>query len=243
MDGTCLFGFSRGKDTIAAFLWLRKFFHNIIPFHIASIPHLSFIDRSLAYYENELGIKIHRLVSGDTRFQAFNLVMQRLEDEEPLKKANPMYTLRTAKRYDNNDLSDVMRELYKKEHGKPMPDGGWVGFGISAYDSMFRRLRMTKKGGGLKEDAGYRESTKTFFPCYDWHPKDVMRTIEAVGLRLPDDYLLSNRTLAHIDHSQLPRLKKLFPQDFERVKAFFPFIEAYMARNEFRMMKLKQKAV
>lgn len=233
-EGVCLFGFSRGKDSIAAWLQLRRFFHTIIPFHIATVPHLSFIDRALAYYEKEFQTKIHRVVSGDSRWLMANLVFQPGGDDQAIDKIS-------LGRYNNNDVADVMREIYTAKHGGPMPDKGWVAYGMAASDSMFRRLRMTEKGTRtLRKDAGYRESTRVFFPCYDWSRDQIMKAVEVSGLRLPDDYHLSNRTLAHIDHSQLPRLRALYPEDFQRVKAMFPFIEAHIARNEFRKRKQHQ---
>ena len=56
--GRCLLGFSRGKDSIAAWLYLRGFFSEVIPFHCSSIPHLSFVDESLDYYEDVFKTKI-----------------------------------------------------------------------------------------------------------------------------------------------------------------------------------------
>lgn len=241
-NGTIIFGFSRGKDAVCAWLWLRRFFHTIIPFHIATIPHLSFVDRSLAYYEDVFQTKIIRFVSGDSRWLMHNLLFQPGGDEKRILEVNrAVYRPTDTKRYDNNDLTNVVRGMYETEHGKTMPDGGWVAFGISAYDSLFRRLRMTEKGGGLKKDAGIRESTKVFFPCYDWHTTDVVRAIELSGIRLPDDYTMSNRTVATIDCGNLARMKRTHYKDFLRVRSFFPFIEAHIARNEFR--KMRQKGV
>lgn len=227
-NGTCLLGFSRGKDSICAWIWLRRFFHTIVPFHCASIPHLSFVDRSLAYYEREFGTKIERCLSGDMAWMMYQLVLQPGGDEQTFIKMEKEHPGAWSK-YGNNEVATMVKQKLG------LPPETYTAYGISMYDSVFRRLRMTKKGGGKKEDAGYRHSTFSFFPCHDWHPKDVYRAIELCGLRLPDDYLLANRTIANtLDVKHLDRLRRLFPKDFQRVKAMFPFIEAHIARNEFR---------
>jgi len=229
-NGVCLLGFSRGKDSVAAWLWLRRFFHTIVPFHCASVPHLGFVDRSLAYYEKEFGTKIERCLSGDTLHMMHQLVFQPGGDEkkiEAMVKKNP----RMWSHYGNNEVAAAI----KIKRG--LPPETYTAYGISMWDSVFRRLRMTQKGGGIKEDAGYRDSTFSFFPCFDWHTHDIMRAIELSGLRLPDDYVMANRTVANgIDAKHLVRMKRLFREDFERTKAMFPFLEAHVARNEFRKL-------
>lgn len=231
--GVCLFGFSRGKDSVGAWLWLRKFFDRVIPFHCASIPHVSFVDRSLAYYEKAFETKIERCMSGDVLYMMQQLVLQPGGDEAELKASAKRRPGMWSK-YGNNEVSAVIKEKYS------LPQETYTAYGISMWDSVFRRLRMTKKGGGVREDAGYRESTKTFFPCFDWHTKDIIRAIELSGLRLPDDYLLANRTIANaLDVKHLVRLKQQFPEDYKRVETVFPFVGAHIARNEFRKMKAR----
>ena len=63
-DGVTFLGFSRGKDSIAAWIYLKRFFKRIIPFHCASVPHLKFVDDSLEYYEDFFATKVHRFLDG-----------------------------------------------------------------------------------------------------------------------------------------------------------------------------------
>jgi hypothetical protein len=57
---TVLLSFSRGKDSLAAWLHLREHFR-IIPYHLEWIPGLSFVESSLAYYEDVFQTHIIRL--------------------------------------------------------------------------------------------------------------------------------------------------------------------------------------
>lgn len=233
--GVCLFGFSRGKDSLGAWLWLRKFFSRIIPFHCASVPHLSFVDAALDYYEKQFNTKIERCLSGDIQFLIQQLCFQPIGDEKAIEKLK-------LKRYGNNEVAAALKVKYK------LPESTYTAYGISMHDSLFRRVRMQKAGSkeipgfGVIDNAAYRESTYTFLPCYDWKTADILHAVELAGLRLPDDYKMANRTIANgIDTKHLERLPHLFPQDMRRIEAMFPFIRVYEARNEFRRRRIARE--
>lgn len=58
---TVLLSFSRGKDSIAAYVKLRKHGFRIVPVHYYLVPGLSFIEESLRYYEQVFGTHIYQL--------------------------------------------------------------------------------------------------------------------------------------------------------------------------------------
>src|SRR5688572_24914779 len=60
-EGTCLLAFSTGKDSIGAYIKLRRHFSDIIPFYLYLVPGLSFVEESLQYYESIMGRRIIRL--------------------------------------------------------------------------------------------------------------------------------------------------------------------------------------
>ena len=60
--GVCFLGFSRGKDSVCAWLQLRRFFDRIIPFHCATLPGLEFAEKALRYYEDEFERHILRMM-------------------------------------------------------------------------------------------------------------------------------------------------------------------------------------
>lgn len=55
---TALLAFSRGKDSIAAWLTLRKYFDNVVPLFWYLVPDLEFELESLDYFERFFGTKI-----------------------------------------------------------------------------------------------------------------------------------------------------------------------------------------
>lgn len=52
---TVILAFSRGKDSIAAWLALREAGVEVLPYHIYLIPDLAFVDKSLAYFAEWFG--------------------------------------------------------------------------------------------------------------------------------------------------------------------------------------------
>lgn len=212
--GVCFLGFSRGKDSIAAWLWLSNFFERIIPFHCASIPGLKFVDESLEYYEEFFKTKIERCISGDVMSAISNLVFQPQEDEELIDSLNIVS-------FDNHQVYLSLRKKYN------LPDA-WCAFGINATDSIDRRIYVNKC-------RGRHDHRKTFYPCFDWKKQQILEFIFAHGAKLPRDYLLANRTIASLPNLRhLISMEKLMPDEFERVELLFPFIRARLARNEFR---------
>ncbi len=53
-----LLAFSRGKDSIAAWLALREHGVEVVPYHLYSIPGLTFVDESLKVFEDFFDTKI-----------------------------------------------------------------------------------------------------------------------------------------------------------------------------------------
>ena len=220
--GTCFLGFSRGKDSVVSWLYLRQFFHTIIPFHCATVPHLSFADESLKYYEDFFQTKIIRCLSGETTECISALVYQPIEDEEKIDKLQ-LY------KYGNTEIVNILRAEYGADY--------WVAYGMSQTDSIVRRSmrRMVD---------GTSERLNVFYPCFDWTRAQIMGAIDSAGLKLADDYLIANRSLAGLpNYRHLKRFEEVFLEDFKTLELYFPFIKAALARNEFRIEKMEKKDV
>lgn len=216
--GRCFLGFSRGKDSIAAWLYLRQFFNDIIPFHCASVPHLSFVDESLSYYEEIFGTKILRFLSGEVSNAISNLVFQPIEDEEAID-AMKLW------KYGTHDIVDLLRDIYGKDI--------WCAYGINATDSIDRHVYVL-------QFQGRNIPRKSFYPCFDWTKKQILNIIDSEHISLPPDYKLANRTMAGIPNVRhLMHMDEVFPEDMKRIELLFPFIRARLARNEFRLQKFQ----
>ena len=78
---TAILAFSTGKDSIAAWLQMRKYFKRIIPYYCYTVPGLTFVEESLKYYEDFFGTHICRLPHRSLARMLRNLDMNLLISE------------------------------------------------------------------------------------------------------------------------------------------------------------------
>jgi len=215
--GVCFLGFSRGKDSIAAWLRLKQFFHTIIPFHCASVPGLAFVDDSLVYYERVFETTILRFMDGACLDGVGNLFWQPPGSEEAVNALELW-------QFDKHDIIDYLRREMN------LPEA-WCAFGINMTDSLDRRIWVEKAGGR-------NDNYKTFYPCYDWKKVQIVQVIKEAGIMLPKDYTAANRTFAGLPaYRHLAHMREWAPDDYERLKLLYPMVEAELARQEFRRAK------
>jgi hypothetical protein len=78
------------------------------------------------------------------------------------------------------------------------------------------------------------ERRQTFFPVYDFSKQDLLNLFEEHKIKLAVDYHMFGRSFDGIDYRFVSRLKRYLPEDYERIKAFFPMIDLDMFRMECR---------
>ncbi len=217
-EGRCLLAFSRGKDSIATWLELREsgLFPEIIPFHLDGCPGMRFIEDSLCYFEDYFQTRIVRLPHIGFYRQLGNLVFQ------PPERVKIIHRL-GFDRCTNFTYNDVRRWL-AEDLG--WPDGTtWTATGVRAADSPRRRIHIVKS-------KARNFSQKQFYPVFDMNKADVLAVIARHGLKLPVDYELFGRSFDGIDYRFAGPLRKHLPDDFERLRFWFPLIDAEIMRYE-----------
>jgi hypothetical protein len=219
--GTCLLGFSGGKDSIAAWLQLRQYFTRIVPFHVASVPGLAFQERGLARCERFFGTPILRFVEGYLGEAIDRMVYQPFDARGAIDALRLVY-------YDNHAIVNHLRRTI-------VPRRTWVAWGINASDGIDRRIYVNRYEGRI-------DSQHSFYPCYDWSKKQILAAIAEAGCGLPEDYLLNARTYAGLpEFRMIAKMPEVFPADFRRVEAAYPLVRAVLARNEFRRGTKRQR--
>jgi hypothetical protein len=216
--GRCLLAFSRGKDSIASWLELREsgLFHEIVPFHLDGVPGMKFIEESLDYFEDWFQTRIIRLPHISFYRMIGNYVFQppdRLDIIDDLG-----FDEVTKLTY--NDV----REWLAEDLGWPEKTT-WVANGVRAADSPLRRIHLVR-------NKGKNFSSKQFYPVFDMLKADVMGIIERHGVKLPVDYELFGRSFDGIDYRFAGPLKKHRPEDFERMRFWFPLVDLEILINE-----------
>lgn len=225
-DGVTILAFSRGKDSLAAWLYLRNFFDNIIPIHCALVPGLSFVDRSLDYYENWFGVKIRRYLA--SRCFADGLAAYQFQQISDLD-------LIDTHKSNILDWTFEVRDVIRMVADSLDFPNYWGSMGYSMYDSLDRISWI----GRIK---GLHEKHRVFYPCWNWKPNQVKEYVSSFDISLPEDYLLTNRTIDSVPTERnLIKMKELYPEDYELCKLWFPVIEARIARQEFRKRHFQEQ--
>ena len=209
--GRCLLAFSRGKDSIAAWLELRAsgLFPEIVPFHLNLVPSMRFIEDSLDYFEDWFQTRIIRLPHISFYRMLGNCVMQ------------PPERIREITRL---GLDQCTRFTYDHVRRWLAEDLGWdeattwTANGVRAADSPRRRIHIVK-------GQARNFSSKQFYPVFDMRKADVMAVLERHGVNLPKDYEMFGRSFDGIDYRFTGPLRKHLPDDFERLRFWFPLVE------------------
>lgn len=209
---TVMLAFSCGKDSIAAWLSIRERFERIVPYYMYLIPKLSFVEESLAYYEEQFGAHIYR-VPHPSLYRMLNaLVWQPQERIRVIEAAG----------LPNFDY-DTLGDLLKKELG--LPKKTFTASGVRAADSPVRRSAMNQYGPiNLKRHY--------FYPVWDMLKAELITLIRGSGIGLPIDYRLFGRSFDGIDYRFLAPLKKHRPDDYQVIREWFPLIDLELLRYE-----------
>ena len=214
--GVCFLGFSRGKDSICTWLQLTKFFRRIIPFHVTPVPGLSYVDAALDYYEDMMNnTHILRLIDGGVYGNLMFNIYQTLQQSYELQIKYADY----FKEYDNLDIIDRLRLEFH------LPNA-WCAFGITASDSIDRRIYVMNV-------AGKNKGNKSFYPCYDWEHDAILDTVEKSGLLLPSEYKYTKHSMTSYPCATYNKIwREHYPADYAKMLSIFPFMEAKTFRED-----------
>lgn len=210
-DGACILSFSAGKDSIAAWLQLRRYFPRIVPFHMYLVPGLEFVEEGLAYFERFFGVPVIRMPH-PSLFRWFgNLVFQPPEHCLTIEQAD-------LPRFDYPDVEGAVRAKV----GLP---GAYVAVGSRAADSPIRRSSISQHGP-------IQHDRRSFLAVYDWVIADVIRELAAAKVRLPVDYTMFGRTFDGLDYRFLKPIAERYPRDYAKILEWFPLADLEIFRRE-----------
>lgn len=211
-NGICLLSFSCGKDSIASWIELKKHFHTIIPVYLYTCPGLSFIEESLKYYENYFKTKIYRLPHHSFIRQLNNGMMQ--TKENLISTIN--YELPNIK-------SDTLFNYLKEDLNLPKQTP--IAIGNRMFDNMMRF-------GSIRKNGATNEKKNTFYPIYDWKNEDLVNCFNENKINLPIDYKIWGCSFDGFHYPFLKPLKDNFPEDYKKIKEYFPLIDLELKRYE-----------
>lgn len=220
--GVCLLSFSRGKDALAAWLNLTRFFDRIIPFTCAGIPHIDFADEYLDYVERIFQTHIIRIQDGGLFSNITQLVYQLPTDETWIDDAGlPIF-----------DAQDIVNEIRLKL-GLP---NAWTAYGLNASDSLDRIITV-------RQCKGRYYGTRSFYPNWDWTHAQIIDAIKASNIKLSNEYHIAARSFAGgLMSNNLLAVEERAPGLLARLEEYYPLLRASLCRAEWRNEKwIKQK--
>ncbi len=214
---TAILAFSCGKDSIAAWLQLKKYFKRIVPYYCYTVPNLEFVENSLAYYEDFFGCHIYRLPHRSLyRFIRDGLAQS--PDQVSIIDEFCEAGVIPDDSYDDAAIGRIIR------YAEKLPNGAYTATGVRMADSPYRRI-------GIKTHGAINHNGQRFYPVYDWLKADLVREFEQSGVKLPIDYKLFGRTFDGLDYRFLKPIKDNFPRDYEKIITWFPMAELELFRR------------
>lgn len=214
---TVALAFSAGKDSVGAWLMMRRHFKRIVPIYKCLVPGLQFVEDALRYYEDWFGTKIIRAPHPSLYRMLSNCLYQPPERVGILEAAE-------LEEFSHEELRDwCMDDL-------GLPRGTWIAVGTRACDSPQRRMAFWKHGPQNRK-------LGTFYPVYDWNKATLYEAIKAAGVKLPPEYRVFGRSWDGIDFRFLYGIRKHWPEDYAKIVEWFPLCELEFVRYEMHLKR------
>lgn len=210
---TVMLSFSAGKDSVGAWIALRRAGLQVRPYYMYLVPGLSFIEASLSYYENFFGERIVRVP---------NPALYRMLNNGVFQSPERMEIIRDC-RLPNFKFDSLRDWVAANDFG--LPARTWTATGVREADNLARRRAIHSLGGGIN---GNR---RLFYPIFDWLVGRLEDEIITAACKLPRDYDLFGRSFDGLDYRYLHPIREHFPEDFERIKEWFPLCETEFHRH------------
>ena len=102
----------------------------------------------------------------------------------------------------------------------------YICYGSRKSDSL-ERSAMIGSCGGINEEAG------RIYPIADFTTKDVMQYLRLRKIPLAPEYAYMKRSFGRLWDEELMMIRTHWPEDYERIREVFPYVEAAIQRKQF----------
>lgn len=195
-------GFSGGKDSICALDLCVKNFKTVYPYFMYLVPGLSFQEVQLKWYEQHYGFNILRV-------------------PHPMLSSWLKYGTFRKRNFSIPEISFADITHYLRVNFDCWHFAG----GERIADSIVRRAMLKKSGA-------YCEKRGRFYPLAHWKKQDVLAYIKQKRLKMSPEYSLLGYSFRSLDPVDMVKVREYYPDDFNRIKTIFPFVEAGCVRHE-----------
>lgn len=215
---TLLLSFSRGKDSLAAFL--RCYESGLWDRFI--LIHMSMLDLSFFGYLNYFRSRYPDVTIVDIMEPSMNTRRNALVLQTPLGVVAMSQTYMEIGPFSPYKWTDL--ERYIKEDYNLTPET-LTGVGIKMVDSPMRRLAISKNGS-------IAMNRLKWYPVADLTDAEVGALIKRHNLKLPRDYEYWGRTFDGFDYYFLKYIFENLPKDLQKIREEYPLIDLVYSRRE-----------
>lgn len=215
LTGKVLLGLSGGKDSLVCYDLCKEVLgsERIIPFHMEFIPDLRITKELLDYPTKRFGIKKIWYYPSEAMLLPFK---------------DGFYNFENSK---ISEIPNIRRKdivmLACQEHKVNQ-----VVMGVKSNDNIRIRQQVEKNqyfGGGI-------------YPIYNWSTKDVLTYLKSRDIEVPKQFYEGFRGVDLGDYSVL-YMQKHYPDDLDKIEAYFPFVRAIVKKYEYYNLKVAVKRV
>ena len=198
-----LVGYSGGKDSAALLDLCVKHFDQVEVFFLYLVRGLEFQEATLRHVESKYGVRVHRV---------------------------PHFMLSEFLRYGTFRLEDfdtpivTTREVY--DYVREQTGCHWIACGERIADSIVRRA-MIKRSGSVDMARG------RFFPLAEWNKADVLAYIRQHKLHVGAESHKLGFSFRGLDGADMAKIRDAYPEDFERIRRWFPLVEGSVKQHEY----------
>lgn len=213
ISGGCdvILNFSMGKESIACYYQLKKYFKNVHLIYKYIVPDLTFVNDGLRYFEEKFSEKIHVMPNIGFYKMINGNVFQTPEHLEIIHRIGlPNHTY--------NDYEILCRE------DLGLRKDTFIAIGVRASDSPTRAMVVNTYGPVSKRN--------TFYPIFDWSYEDLRHCLKSNDIKLPVDYEMFGKSFDGLDYRFIKPIKERYPEDYEKIKFFFPLIDLEILRYD-----------
>lgn len=195
-------GFSGGKDSVVTLDLCSRYFKKVSAFFMYQVSDLSFQNAMIRWAERKYQIDIDIL---------------------PHFELSEFLAYGSFRHLDSTLPIIGMNDIYR--YVRLSNDAWWIAAGERISDSIVRRAMM-KKSGCIDEKRG------RFYPIANFTKKDIMQYIKHHNLKYAPEATSMGHSFRSLAGKDMHALKLHYPKDYERVRSWFPYVEASVMNYE-----------
>ena len=196
LTDSVIVGFSGGKDSVVTLDLCARHFKRVEAYFLYYVPGLSFQERMLQWVERRYSISIYRL----PHFELSQFLQH--GSFRPVDLDVPVVEV---------------AELYA--HLRAHFGIHWIAGGERIADSIWRRA-MLKKSGTIDRKRG------RFYPVAHFTKAHIVAYLKAHRLPVSEESRVLGFSFRSLQPADLLKIRQHYPDDFAKIKAMFPLVEA-----------------